>query len=126
MEKEKEGLKTKICKICKLEKSLKSFNKNGSFRDGYQSRCKLCVKNGYLIHKDNIIDKDYEWPDSFRLRNPTKSDYTEMWKLMKNIGYDLNRSISDQFCEKYGFEVTGYNINKDKITYFSPKECGLT
>lgn len=126
MEKEKEVLKTKICKICGVKKELSGFNKNKSFKDGYQSRCKVCIYQGRFIHGNYDIKSEYDIQDNFRLRNPTKEDYRKMWILLQNMGYDIHSPISSQFESRYGFEKTNFNINKDNITYFSPKECGLT
>lgn len=126
MENKKECLKSKICRICGIEKELRSFNRHISFKDGYQSRCKLCIKKGFYIYKDNDTLKEYGFSELLRLRKPSKSDYREMWKLMKSLGYDIHSPISTQFENRYGFEKTNFNINKDNITYFSAKECGLT
>lgn len=49
----------KICYICKLEKSLDSFNKNSSRKDGLQARCRECDRkiaiNKYPIYKEKHI-----------------------------------------------------------------------
>lgn len=45
----------KICKFCKIEKSVGQFSKNKRMHDGLQQRCKVCCKKYY---DDNFIKKD--------------------------------------------------------------------
>lgn len=128
MEKELEGLKTKICRSCGIEKSINQFGKNSAFRTGYNTRCKICFKNNVYVFK-NRTDKANENTDeekNFRLINPTIKDYTEMWIIFEKMGYDLKKPIHIQFAEKWGLNYDEHHLNKEKIAYFSPKDCGLT
>jgi len=44
----------KICNKCKEEKLFSAFCKNRGHKDGYNSRCKVCVKESEQANKDQI------------------------------------------------------------------------
>lgn len=122
---EKEVLKTKICKACGREKELDSFYKHGKCKDGYNSRCKLCI-----IHRNFIRYKKETKKHTFR-DNPlsgagvTKHDYEGMWLLLKSFGYDLSRPIHEQFCEKYNLPLKKRKSQKTRDKY-PPEYFDLT
>ena len=98
-------MEVKKCIACLKEKEVKWFYKNSSTKDGWQYRCKLCMKNGILKPKP---EKPALLGPSDRLMLNlafiTKEDYINTFKALEMIGYDLKSelSIHQQFCEKYG------------------------
>jgi DNA-directed RNA polymerase beta subunit len=124
-----EPLKTKICKACLIERTIKNYNKNTSFSDGFESRCKTCKKNGNLIvfksdgkwskKKHKIKRSDYILP----FTNPMKRDYVEAFVFLRAMGYDLTQDIHIQFCKKYG--LTPNDPKQTFQTIFTVKDCYL-
>lgn len=114
---EKEVVKTKLCRACGREKELNSFYRHSKFKDGYNSRCKLCC-----IARNLIREKKKEKKHTFR-DNPlsgtgvTKYDYEGMWVLLKSFGYDLSRPIHQQFCEKYNLPLKKPKSQKTRNKY---------
>lgn len=53
----------KICKKCKIEKSLEDFPKNKTFTSGRENRCKTCASEYYQINKDKIRKKQKEYDE---------------------------------------------------------------
>lgn len=45
-----------------------------------------------------------KWEDYFRLVGIKKTDYIEMYRFLKKIGYDITLPIHEQFCSKYGLK----------------------
>ena len=126
---ELEPLKTKICKVCFIEKTIKNFNKNSSFANGFESRCKTCKKDGKLI----VFENSGKWSKKnqkikrtsymMRFTNPLKRDYVESFIFLKAMGYSLDQDIHIQFCKKYGLTP-----NDPKQTFqnnFTAKDCDL-
>lgn len=113
----KEVVKTKICKACGREKEITSFYRHPKCKDGYNSRCKLC-----LIQRNLIRYKKEEKKHTFR-DNPlsgagvTKEDYEGMWLLLKALGYDLTQDIHSQFCEKYNLKLKNRQVQRTRDKY---------
>jgi hypothetical protein len=120
--KEKEPLKTKICPACGKEKSTTSFYKTKS---GLRSRCKMCQ-----LQKVNRI-KDTETKVSNKRRrvegpalfNVSKIDWIQTYNLLKSMGYDLEKNIHLQFCEKHNFQPNNRGFENSII--YSPKDLGM-
>lgn len=53
--------KTKICKCCKKEKSIKDFYANGNYKDGHLNVCKQChteqIKKNKMAKKGMAVIK---------------------------------------------------------------------
>ena len=100
-------MEVKKCKACGLTKGLKSFGKNKNVSSGYNSRCKMCFKDGIKIQRS---EKEPLLGSSDRLMLNlafiTKEDYINTFKALRIMGYDLTSelSIHQQFCEKHGLE----------------------
>lgn len=47
-------MKTKICYKCKKERCIGEFSKDKHAKDGLQNKCKNCVKQHYLEHREEI------------------------------------------------------------------------
>lgn len=125
----------KKCCACKETKELNLFYKNSQITDGYFARCKKCMTNGILCKQGRPTGMKYNvegrkpakydnssWTE-IRLVSPTKKDYMETYEFLKRIGYKLDESIHEQFCNKHDLEPTE---PKEFKNYFSVKDCGLS
>ena len=114
-------LKSKICKSCGIEKPIKKFHKTKGISDGYSARCTSCKYAGIKIEKHKIKTgrpKDMILPFGFI----SEHDYKLTYEFLRRIGYSLDRSIHEQFCERHNLIPTTKKVFKD---YYSPKDCGL-
>lgn len=124
----------KKCCACGETKELKFYYKNKAVPGGYFQRCKKCMTNGILCRQGRPTGMKYQvegrkakydnssWQE-IRLQNPTKKDYIETYMFLKKIGYKLDESIHEQFCDKFDLEPTEERTFKN---HYSPKDCGLT
>jgi len=72
---------TKICRACKLEKSVLDFYPDKSRKDGFNSRCKECVK----LEKRTEYWKD---PEASRIRNKQyREDHLDIYKEYEKRRY---------------------------------------
>lgn len=93
----------KTCNWCGLYKKISSFGKVAKNADGHNKVCKICL-NAY--HKRKRQEQDYPLRklNLPRLSNVSKKDYCFMYEFLEKIGYDLQRDIHLQFCEKYNLK----------------------
>ena len=101
----------RICKACGVEYPINHFyfvNSNKGTRNG---RCKTCYKKKIYIYKNTNNTKYKPTPQHkqtydqiFRLTNVNKQDYVLTYKFLSQMGYDISKNISKQFCEKYNLE----------------------
>lgn len=123
----------KECCACKQTKELKLFYVNNVMKDGYSARCKRCYRENKLCRQGRPVgsfkiskpEKKNGIKDSFveiRLVNTRKEDYIETYEFLKRIGYKLDESIHEQFCQKHDLQPTEPQEFKN---YFSPKDCGM-
>ena len=120
---EKELVETRICCSCKKEKPIKSFYK--STAKSIADRCKLCnQQNKKCI---DVIEKPVKKgrgnSDGPALFNVSKRDWEKTFLFLKQIGYDLNKDLHLQFCEKYNLEPKKRTYEASVI--YSPKDLGL-
>ncbi len=59
---------SKICTVCKIEKSAESFHKNKRAKTGLNPSCKLCVRNAHHRQRESISAKQKEWRQNNRER----------------------------------------------------------
>jgi hypothetical protein len=120
----------KICKECKIEKDLTSFNKQIKGKGGYRSTCISCRKHEYLDKKDYILQKRKEYYDLHRDRintirnNRLKNDVN--FKLRDRLRNRLYHAIKNG--QKIGSAVNdlGCSIEKLKIYLESLFQEGMT
>lgn len=117
-----EGLKTIVCPACQREKEVKYFYKNNQNYNGYQPRCKICQQTKKRINP-NRPDKPMSSVRALCLSRIDKNDFIDAYDFLKKSGYDLERNIHIQFCEKYG--LIPKERTKEKSLYFSPKDLGI-
>lgn len=98
----------KVCSTCKESKTLDSFSKNKSRKDGLSGHCKLCHKGFRKIHYENNKDK------VFKQVSIRRSAYKEWYK-----------SLKDKPCmdcgEKYPYYVMDFDHRENKE--FSLSNC---
>ena len=93
----------KKCIGCQIEKQITEFNKRASNYDGYDHRCRECIKiyikNLNLRNAtDNVVIDYKKIRENTILEEKVSADC-----LLKNIGYELDGefTIHQQFMMKY-------------------------
>lgn len=115
-----EPVEKKICRACNALKRLKSFQ---TLKSGNKAGvCNLCKSQGKRIPRES---KPSRIPKNIALQLGflRKEDYTEMYKAMELMGYDLSQDLHEQFCKRYG--LTPNSPKKTFINHYSQKDCGL-
>jgi hypothetical protein len=118
-------MKTKVCRVCKREKSVESFYKRTSYPDGLANECRICINvyaREYRKRKkqeqQEPEDKVRKSPPAIRLSATRPDDYCEMWEFLSSIGYDVNGNVHLQFCNKYGLTPDPIPLKiKKRLTY---------
>jgi 3-hydroxyacyl-CoA dehydrogenase len=124
---EKEALKTKICKVCFKEKTIKNFYKCTACVGGLLPRCKSCYLSKQTVKRvEEKKIKNTKYDDSLKLTGVQASDWKGTFEFLKSIGYDLNRNIAEQFAEKYSLNYKPRNVKERLGTRFTPKDFGLS
>jgi hypothetical protein len=123
----------KTCCACKETKELKLFYVNNVMKDGYYARCKKCMRLGKLcrqgrpfgstkpVKETTGTNRKSGW-EEIRLVNPRKEDYIDTYEFLKRIGYKMDESIHQQFCDKHDLKP---KKSKPFKNHFSPKDCGM-
>jgi hypothetical protein len=115
----------KKCTACFQVKPLTSFYKRNHLKDGYDPRCKICVRNKTynpsFISRFETYDPDPAFDEIFRLRCTKVEDYVDTYKFFERIGYDLQspKTIHQQFCERHNLNE---HIRKDPFPNYHSKE----
>ena len=113
-------MEVKKCIGCLKEKEVKFFHKNSSTKDGWQYRCKLCMRNGIL--KPKKVIKFLPGDDiMLKLNSISKDDYINSFLLLEKMGYDPKINIHEQFCLKYGLNPKEKYYHKD-ANYYSQED----
>lgn len=104
----------KKCTKCKEEKSFDYFFKDKRAKDGYQSRCKICVQKYYVENKEKISEykkkhaqgnkeKNIEYKKQYYLKNKKK-----IKERVKKYAQDNKEKIKER-------QKTYYDYNKEKL-----------
>jgi hypothetical protein len=101
--------KSKPCSKCGLVKSIDSFHKNKSHKDGLQSRCKDCRAKAsdeyYKIHKEKILERNNHYVAEHKEeRNRYVKQYCADHKEHKKQYYSENREKITKWNKQYIFE----------------------
>ncbi len=103
----------KRCSGCGKIKVANNFNKRLASKDKLQSKCKLCIRDYYLLNHEKIENKKVEW---FR-KNP---EYKTEWR-------NVNKDKIVKYVAKYRkanrnklirWSLEWRNANKDKARIF--------
>lgn len=117
----KEVLKKKKCQACDRVKEITSFTKCPNCRDGFLPRCKICVSNGFYIHKKKV--KFTQEEEKLVLNGLTSSDWTEYYKIMYILGFDIFGDIHEQFMNKHNLPISKRRKNFRNIK--RPEDLGF-
>lgn len=120
----KEGLKMKICCACKKDKDINHFYKNVAYPDGREKRCKIC-KQSKITCRVLKPKKIKVVPKALILTNIKTEDWIQTFTFLESIGYklDTQKSIHEQFCDKYG--LNPIKRMYEKTIQYTPKDLGL-
>jgi hypothetical protein len=90
-----------FCRICNNWRPAEDFYKKKDTPYGIDSRCKI-----HLSRKDKDDDG---MMDYFRLDALTEDDFTNTQKVLEGLGYEFNtnKTVHQQFCEKYDLTFSG-------------------
>jgi nitrate/TMAO reductase-like tetraheme cytochrome c subunit len=84
----------KLCKTCRIEKSLFSFYKNKTYKDGYTSKCKQC--------HNRQTTENY-------LKNPQINENNK-----KRYFADIDRERNRDYKRKYNISIKDYENMLEK------------
>jgi hypothetical protein len=84
----------KTCSTCKLEKSFNEFRKDSSKKDGYQPRCKCCVK----ARTHQRYKELYHVKAKIGQASRRKNRYTKLKDYIINHGGCIVCGENDQAC----------------------------
>ena len=90
----------KRCRVCKVEKELKEFNKDKSRKDGFQGMCKLCLKQYYHLNKEKITQ--------------CHKQYRQLNKEKIKQYYQINREEIKEYQKQYQKQYYRRNPEKNK------------
>ena len=100
-----EPVEVKKCIACDRTRPITSFHKNSNYESGRDSRCKICKTRGITKHPHKHITKEKDrFQSGFKLNGVKDYDFCQMWKLLRDIGYDTDTDIHQQFVDKYGLK----------------------
>jgi hypothetical protein len=93
----------KICNKCKCEKQINNFGKKKKSKDGYDTICKLCIKN---------YDKNRYNPLKAKIQNKNYRKLNADKEYVRKKEYNQkNKEKVNKYAEKYRLN------NKDKLAY---------
>lgn len=93
----------KICTKCKEQKLLTEFSKHKHHRDGYQSNCKICIKE----YKDSKKSEICEYRKKYYEEN--KTELTQQQKQYQKEYKEANKAEIAQY------QINYRRINKSQI-----------
>jgi hypothetical protein len=132
-------MKTKICNVCKVEKTVDSFFRKGK---GYQYRCKTCVKK----HLKNTVYDQCDCGKNKRISSRTcpacrmqnrRQDIPKetiktvidlyesgksSWQIASILGF--NQTKVRRILNRNGIKLRKYDFSKDRIGKNNPKWNG--
>ena len=101
-----EGVKTKVCSKCKIEKPVVIFQKDNTKRYGLHSQCKKCQKE----YRNDNSDKIKERKKEYRKANPDK--IKEYYNVNSDKIKEYRKANSDKIKERMKEYA---KANSDKI-----------
>lgn len=117
------------CNACQIEKNITSFYKCKDCKNGVIKICKSCKLKGIkskrrddYIHPFNLNFRNDE-SSQISLANTTKEDYEQMYLVLKNMGYNINGDIHQQFIDKFNLqtdEPMNYKPRKGRPNFYIP------
>jgi hypothetical protein len=131
------NMEGKICNICRETKTIESFSINKNTKDGRSYKCKSC-QNEYnrkttALYRERKRNKEREWrqrkakEDAIVSHIGFKSfdfarDHSNTLKFLRNMGYDMNKDIHEQFLQRvliaFGKVLPPKDKPKDRISKY--------
>jgi len=108
-----EGVKTKVCSKCKIEKSIEGFSKDKKRIGGLQVYCKVCQKDYFKANSDKIKEcqKEYRKANSEKYKEYRKTNSDKIKECQK----EYRKANSEKYKE---YQKEYRKTNSDKL-----KEC---
>ena len=98
----------KICKTCGVMKPLEQYYSCKNCNMGRAGSCKMCVvqkKTTQKLEQGKIhpFNKEFRRSETswYSMAGCTKQDYMDMWEILGQMGYDLEKDIHQQFLDKF-------------------------
>jgi hypothetical protein len=139
---------TKVCKKCKIEKSLNDFYVNKNYKGGYRHQCKECSVVAARLHRQKYPDKIKEQQANFRERNKEKlrnkykiwsrrridngsqakymSEYSKKNKISHNLRRRLQKALKGNFKSGSAVRDLGCSIEELKRHLESQFKPGMS
>jgi len=109
-----EGVKTKVCSKCKIEKSVEGFTKAKKERDGLYSWCKECQKEYRKANSNKI--KEYNKANSDKIKESKRDYYKANFERFKEYQKEYSKANSDKLKEyKKNYKMA----NSDRVKEYS-------
>ena len=120
-------MENKICRTCGMLKSLEKFYGCKNCTDGRAGSCKICSiqkKTSKKIAEGKIhpFNKEFRRSETswYSMAGSTKQDYMDMWEILGQMGYDLEKDIHQQFLDKFNvYEKSPMKYKKRKSGFES-------
>lgn len=100
-----------ICNACGIEKDRTFFHLCSKCTDGIIKICKTCKNRGLKSNKIKV--KQHTFNTSYRigekghfsLAGCGAPDYRQMYLLLTEMGYDVNKDVHQQFLDKHNPQI---------------------
>ena len=124
-------MEKKICKTCFQEKPMESYYSCKNCIGARAGSCKMCMvqkKTTKKLEQGKIhpFNKEFRKSDAahFSMAGATKQHYEDMYEILSQMGYDLEKDVHQQFLdrhnvnEKYPMKYKKRKYNTDN--YYLP------
>lgn len=109
------------CTFCQENKELSAFTKNNLTKDGYLNICKSCFNIRAAKYREKRKRTAPTELSGLKLNGTSIKDWCEMYLFFEKIGYDLEKNIHEQFCEKKNLQPK--KRLRENVILFSVQEC---
>jgi hypothetical protein len=124
-------MQTKICSKCKIEKDISEFHKCSKTKNGFRSKCKLCInkesrdysKNNRDIR--NKIQKEWRVKNQEKIKNYRKKYYDENPDNFIKISAEYRKKNPEKVkkqLKEYYLKNLEYHKNRQKLWADKNKE----
>jgi len=114
-------METKICSVCRIEKTLDCFHK-GKTKSGYQYKCKECKKIYSQENKEKENLRKLKWKENNREKiKESKKKY-----FQKNKEFEIKKNIERVKVRKKSNPVIKLTYNMRSRLYYFIKESNIT
>ena len=108
----------KTCTKCKVEKNLTEFHKHSGVKDGYHTRCKMCVALYQVELKTKYIEKRASLPKDWTIGKTKTCTQCSVTKELSEFQNDVRAKDGHKpYCRKCYKEYK--DANKDKTAAYN-------